>query len=92
MNSWLLISLLAWPTQGSGAPLPVGPGPGGTPAAVATAVRAAASPVLDGRDDDAVWQMTRPMATFRQFDPVEDGEPRFATEFRVAYDDRNLYV
>ncbi len=58
----------------------------------ATAVAAPAAPVLDGRDDDAVWA-TAPVTTgFRQFQPVEDGEARFRTEFRVTYDDRALYV
>ena len=91
MNAWILATVLVAPVQGTAAVVPPG-GPGSSPATVATAVRALASPVLDGRGDDAVWALTQPMSGFRQFDPVEDGEPRFPTEFRVAYDDRNLYV
>src|SRR5216110_2487834 len=58
----------------------------------ATAVRAAVPVVIDGRDDDAVWRIAQPITRFREFQPKEDGDPRFATEAKVAYDDRNLYV
>ena len=62
--------------------------------AVASAVRARRAPVLDGRDDDDVWTTARTITGFREFDPVEDGDPPagFATTAKVAYDDRNLYV
>jgi hypothetical protein len=69
--------------------------PGAVPpptARVVTAVRAVAPPVIDGRDDDAVWRLAPPITQFREFQPKEDGNPRFATEAKVAYDDRNLYV
>src|SRR5215213_2785675 len=61
---------------------------------VASAVRARRAPVLDGREDDEVWAAARAVDGFREFDPVEDGEPGagFGTVARVAYDDRNLYV
>ncbi|MFI5311377.1 MAG: DUF5916 domain-containing protein [Gemmatimonadales bacterium] len=49
-------------------------------------------PVLDGRDDDDIWRTAEPITAFRQFDPVEDGEPQFPTEAKVAYDDRYIYV
>ena len=58
----------------------------------ARAVRATVAPVIDGRDDDAVWATAPVIREFRVYDPVEDGEPTFRTEARVAYDDRNLYV
>jgi hypothetical protein len=32
------------------------------------------------------------VTAFREFDPVEDGDPRFRTEFKVAYDSHNIYV
>jgi hypothetical protein len=54
--------------------------------------RAATPPVLDGKGDDAVWSTAREITAFRQFDPIEDGEPAFRTEAKVAYDDRYLYV
>ncbi len=61
-------------------------------ARTAKATRATRAPVLDGRDDDDIWRSAQPITAFRQFDPVEDGEPPLATEAKVAYDDRFIYV
>jgi hypothetical protein len=58
----------------------------------AVAVRATVPPVIDGRDDDAVWHLAPAITAFRQFRPVEDAEPSFRTETKVAYDARNFYV
>jgi len=58
----------------------------------ASAVRAASPVVIDGRDDDPVWRLAPAITQFREFQPKEDGDPRYATEAKVAYDDRNLYV
>jgi len=58
----------------------------------ATAVRATHPVVIDGRDDDDVWRLAPPITQFREFQPKEDGDPRFPTEAKVAYDDRYLYV
>ena len=58
----------------------------------ADAVRASTPPVIDGRDDDAVWATAPVIDGFRVYDPREDGEPAFRTVARVAYDARNLYV
>ena len=59
---------------------------------VATAVRAAQAPEIDGRDGDAVWQEAPRVAAFRQFQPRVDVDPTFRTEFRIAYDERHLYA
>ena len=56
------------------------------------AVRATKPPAIDGKDTDDIWTRAQKIDGFRMFDPVEDGEPSMATEARVAYDDRNLYV
>ncbi len=56
------------------------------------AARALQTPVIDGKDGDAVWQGAQKITAFREFQPHEDGEPRFGTEARVAYDARNFYV
>src|SRR4051812_47915598 len=56
----------------------------------AVAVRADHAPLLDGRDADAVWQVAPRYDQFRQFQPKVDINPRFRTEFRAAYDERNL--
>ena len=61
-------------------------------ATVARAIHAAAPPVLDGRDDDPVWAGAQLIDQFRQFDPVEGGDPRFRTQARIAYDEHDLYV
>lgn len=59
---------------------------------VANAVRAERPPVIDGRDDDPVWAIAPATSDFLEFIPTEGKAPRFRTEFKVAYDDRNLYV
>src|SRR6266496_6061948 len=56
------------------------------------AVRAAVAPVIDGRDADEVWRLAPAITQFREFQPREDGDPRFATEAKVAYDEHNFYV
>jgi hypothetical protein len=73
------------------------PQQGGTPdrrppAAPATAIRAQVAPDIDGRDADAVWSTAPRVSDFRQFAPRIDTTPTFNTDFRVAYDERNLYV
>jgi hypothetical protein len=72
-------------------PPPTPPG-GKAPTLSATAVRAERAPDIDGRDIDAVWQRAPRYSGFRQFQPKVDVDPTFQTEFRAAYDDRNLYV
>src|SRR5437763_3999548 len=52
----------------------------------ASAVRAASPVVIDGRDDDAVWRLAPAITQFREFQPKEDGDPRYATEAKVAVD------
>jgi hypothetical protein len=73
---------------------PQTPQPDNAPAAphAATAVRAEHPPTIDGRDDDPVWRNAPRYAEFRTFEPTVDKDPRFATEFRAAYDAKNLYV
>ena len=61
-------------------------------ASSAMAVRAARAPVIDGRDDDAVWATAPVIAEFKEWQPTEGREPKFRTEARVAYDAANLYV
>ncbi|GMV03961.1 MAG: hypothetical protein AMXMBFR53_02430 [Gemmatimonadota bacterium] len=64
----------------------------GPPPTAVAAVLAAQRPQIDGLDADAVWARSLPMDRFRQFDPEPDAEPSQRTEFRVAYDEGNLYV
>jgi hypothetical protein len=58
----------------------------------AVAVRTAAPPTIDGKDDDQVWRTAPVISGFRQWQPTEGKEPRFRTEAKVAYDAANLYV
>ncbi len=65
---------------------------GGARTTNTTAMRALTPPAIDGSDRDDVWRTAQRIDGFRVFDPVEDGDPTFQTEARIAYDDRNLFV
>jgi hypothetical protein len=62
------------------------------PITLATASRATQAVVIDGREDDDVWKDAMVVDGFRTFTPVQNGDPRFRTVAKVAYDDKNLYV
>src|SRR5260370_15223935 len=57
-----------------------------------TATRAVQPPVIDGRDDDAVWREATPITDFQEWRPSEGGPPKRPTEAKIAYDAANLYV
>ena len=58
------------------------------------ATRADVAPVIDGRDDDAVWRLAPAATSFKMWRPTEGLAPRegFKTEAKIAYDASNLYV
>ena len=56
------------------------------------AVRAERPPKIDGHFDDPVWAHAPSDDHFTQQFPDEGKPPTERTEFRVAYDDDNLYV
>jgi hypothetical protein len=58
----------------------------------ATAIRAVQAPTIDGLDTDPVWANAVAFSDFYEFTPNEGKAPRFQTEFRVAYDQKNFYV
>ena len=58
----------------------------------ATAVRTAAAPVIDGRDNDQVWQTAPEITGFKQWRPSEGKPPRYKTVAKIVYDAANLYV
>ncbi|MGH7533304.1 MAG: DUF5916 domain-containing protein [Gemmatimonadales bacterium] len=66
--------------------------PTGIESGTVAATRATAPPVIDGRDDDAIWASAPAITAFQVFRPTEGGTPRFPTEAKVAYDSRYLYV
>ena len=85
----VLVSLLVSPQQGgaqeASRPAPAAPVP-------AIAARALEPVTVDGLDADPVWRGVPPTGGFRQFDPELDAPPTHPTEFRVAYDEADLYV
>ncbi len=88
--STYVIAMLALAAATAAAQQP--PRPAAPSATAARAVRAERPPRIDGRDDDPVWRIAPKYSGFRQFQPRVDVNPSFATEFQVAYDDKNLYV
>src|SRR5229473_6349206 len=62
------------------------------PASRVIATRAAQPPVIDGRDDDAVWREAQPINGFQEWRPSEGGPPKLPTEAKIAYDAANMYV
>jgi len=73
-----------------GTSTPVSLDPPGT--ATVRATRAAAPPVLDGREDDPVWRQAPVIDQFLESRPTEGAAPALRTAARVAYDERNIYV
>jgi len=47
---------------------------------------------IDGRLDEAAWSENEAAKNFRQEDPTEGAPASEATEVRVLYDDKNLYI
>jgi hypothetical protein len=55
------------------------------------AVRATASPVVDGDLSDAAWQSAPEFTGFTQHDPDDGKPPTMATSIRIVYDDHAIY-
>ena len=55
------------------------------------AVRADRPPIIDAVLDEPFWQRIEPVTDFRQRVPVDGAPASERTEFRVAFDDNNLY-
>src|SRR5256886_13771461 len=68
------------------------PPPPPAPASRVLATRAAQPPVIDGRDDDAVWREAQPITGFQEWRPSEGGPSQPPTAAKVAYDAGALYV
>lgn len=50
------------------------------------------APVLDGRLDDAAWELVEWAGDFTQRSPYEGDDPSQETEFKILYDDHSVYV
>lgn len=59
---------------------------------VATAVRVARPPALDGRLDDPAWASATPLTEFTQLDPDEGQPVSERTEVRLVYTADALYI
>ncbi|MEO8036540.1 MAG: DUF5916 domain-containing protein, partial [Acidobacteriota bacterium] len=55
------------------------------------AVRAAASPVIDGDLSDPAWQAAPEFTDFTQHDPDDGKPPTMRTSIRIVYDDQAIY-
>jgi len=75
----------------AGAPRPATAAPD-KPGRVARAIRLRGAIAVDGALDEPAWAAAEPQAEFWQREPHPGAPPRFATEFRVLYDDDALYL
>jgi Domain of unknown function (DUF5916)/Carbohydrate family 9 binding domain-like len=90
-----LLAAVTFASQGTDPPPGRAPGqlpPPPPPPTSVAAVRAVQAPLIDGRDNDAVWQEAWPIVGFQEWRPNEGGPPKLPTEARVAYDAAHLYV
>ncbi|MDP2959154.1 MAG: carbohydrate binding family 9 domain-containing protein [Longimicrobiales bacterium] len=87
----LLFSALLLSAQGLDAQ-PSAPRDGEPRRATAVAERTLDGIQLDGLADEPVWRSALAVSGFRQYDPAPDAEPSERTEFRVAFDQDNLYL
>jgi len=62
------------------------------PKKVYKAYRIEVAPVINGVFDDEAWQTEAWAGDFTQLEPYADRPPTQPTEFKVAFDDMNLYV
>jgi hypothetical protein len=49
-------------------------------------------PKIDGRLDDAAWQLATALGAFTQQTPREGAEPTFRTDVKITYDAQYLYI
>jgi hypothetical protein len=59
---------------------------------VVSAARAGATPRIDGRLDDGVWESAPVVTAFRQKEPLEGEAATETTHVRIVYDDAMLYI
>ena len=57
-----------------------------------TTNRTSTPPVIDGELDDEAWSQGEWGGDFRQYEPDEASPVKQKTEFKILYDDNNLYV
>ncbi len=57
-----------------------------------TATRITTAPVIDGKTDEEVWQRGTWAGDFIQNEPYNGSKSTQRTEFKILFDDNNLYV
>jgi hypothetical protein len=62
------------------------------PKKIYKACRIDQAPVIDGVFDDSIWMEGDWAGDFTQLEPYADRPPSQQTEFKVAFDDMNLYI
>lgn len=50
------------------------------------------APIIDGKIDDAIWNSVEWTGDFIEYKPDENTEPVEETQFKILYDQKNLYV
>src|SRR5216117_515594 len=78
-----LLAVLSVVTQAPDPSRPAADPPAPPAAKRITATRAALPPVIDGRDDDAVWRRATPITQFLEWRPSEGLAPKLPTEAKV---------
>jgi hypothetical protein len=49
-------------------------------------------PIIDGKANDLVWESACCADSFVQYEPKEGADPSQKTDFRICYDEKNLFV
>lgn len=49
-------------------------------------------PIIDGHIDDACWQAASVTSDFNMYQPYDDRSASFNTEFKILYDNNNIYI
>jgi len=62
------------------------------PNRIYTTQRIEVPPVIDGKLDEACWELGEWQSGYRQFVPVHNAQPSCNTEIKVLYDSKNLFV
>lgn len=62
-----------------------------TPVSI-TATKTSGRIVVDGRLEEAAWQLAEPISDFFRVEPIQGGSIKNPTEVRILFDEKNLYV
>ncbi|MDA9774501.1 carbohydrate binding family 9 domain-containing protein, partial [Saprospiraceae bacterium] len=56
------------------------------------AISSSEAPLIDGKHNETIWNAVQWDGQFTQREPNEGEKPTEATDFKILYDDKNLYV